>query len=299
MGLFKKISGLFGGGGGGSGRSLDDLAARMGMSAPAIAAVRVDYRTFAIPKNSGGNRTISSPAPELKRVQKLILKRVLGRLPAHEAAMGFERGVSFVDHGARHAGASVIIRMDLKDFFPSTTETRVRAYLEAIGWQSGAVRELVRLCCHRGALPQGAPTSPRLSNLVNGLMDSRLAGAAEACGAEYSRYADDIVFSLPEDDPQAVRGLISLSRVIVAECGYRLNRKKGPRVMRGHQRQWITGLVVNDGTARLPRETRRWLRAVEHRAALGSDANQRPTLTATQLAGWRALAAMVEDGGED
>lgn len=297
MGLFEFIQRLLAGKP--RGRPLAELCRRLGVTPEELAAVPVEYHQFTIPKRSGAPRQIDAPAPPLKRLQRQILRRVLARLPAHPAALGFERGVSFVDHARLHAGRPLIVRMDLRDFFPSIGAHKVKQYLHAIGWSGEAVKALVRLCCHQGELPQGAPTSPRLANLVNIELDARLSAAAEQLGALYSRYADDLVFSFAEDAPRAARALITLTRLIIAEEGYALNRAKGPRVLRAHQRQTITGLVVNDGPPRLSRETRRWLRAVEHRAATVASSGKRPTLTPLQREGWRALAQMVRAASVD
>jgi hypothetical protein len=281
----------------GSGLTPEDLAARLGMTVSALRAVPVEYREFSIPKRDGTMRRLAAPGPELKRVQRLILRRVLGRLRVHQAVVGFERGLSFVDHARAHCGRAIVVRIDLKDFFPSTSRKRTMAYLRRIGWGRAAAEEICRLCCKDGSLPQGAPTSPRLANLVNVRMDRRLVGAAAASGAVYTRYADDLVFSFADDEPARARTLINLARAIVADAGYRFNRRKGPRVLRAHQRQVVTGLVVNGGPPRLSRKTRRWLRAVEHRALPGSTQAGPPTLSTSQRQGWRALVSMIEARG--
>ena len=138
------------------------------------------------------------------------------------------------------------------------------------------------------ALPQGAPTSPRLSNLTNYAMDARLSGQAAACGATYTRYADDLTFSFAADSRQAVRKVIGGTKKIVGDYGYRLHQKRKLVIRRRHQRQMVTGLVVNARPA-LPRQTRRRLRAIRHHLAAGRAA----TLTAEQLAGWDALETMI------
>jgi hypothetical protein len=192
--------------------------------------------------------------------------------------------------------------MDLKDFFPATKAKRVRAYFRKVGWDRPAAALLTRLCTFDGGLPQGAPTSPRLSNLVNYRLDARLTGLAtrrrlhnprtagrieeRPVGATYSRYADDLTFSFPTDDRTLVRYVVRMTGYIVGREGYELRRKL--RVLRRHARQQVTGLVVN-ARVNLPRKTRRWLRAVEHRLATGRAA----TLTPAQLAGWRAFREMI------
>jgi len=220
----------------------------------------------------------------------------------------------------------VVVRFDLVDFFPSTRAARVRRYFRRIGWNRRATGVLVRLCTHEGGLPQGAPTSPRLSNLVNYRIDARLSGMAAALGGVYTRYADDITISLADDEREApwvihacpartfgletnadkVRFLRVFVGRVVAEEGYRLHRRKKLSVRRRHHRQTVTGLVVNDRVGR-GRFTRRWLRAVEHRTRLAAEGNsptstgatayvarKRPTLTPAQLEGWRALRSMID-----
>ncbi len=270
------------------GRPVAELARRLGIAEPDLRAIEPQYQEFTIPKRSGGRRTILSPSPALRAAQRLILRRLLSRLKAHPAATGFERGRSIVTNARVHARRAVVVKMDLKDFFASTAEKRVLAYFRRIGWGDEAARLLTRLCAHRGGLPAGAPTSPRLANLVNVRLDARLAAAAQARSAAYTRYADDLTFSFPEDDPRAVHALTRAVKLILKDEGYALHLRKKFHIRRRHDAQVVTGLVVNE-TVNLPRRTRRWLRAVEHRLATGRAA----TLTAAQAAGWRALAGMI------
>jgi hypothetical protein len=271
------------------GLGVEDLCRRLAMGRAEMLLVKAEYTEFEIPKRSGGRRTIHAPTPGLKAVQRRILRRLLRRLAAHPSCMGFERKQSIVTHARRHAGAAVVLRMDIQDFFASTSRDRVADYLELIGWGSEARELLLEWCTYRDALPQGAPTSPRLSNLVNHAMDARLSGLATAEGALYTRYADDMTFSFGEDDAAAVHTVMFGAKRIVAEYGYALHEKRKRSIRRRHQRQLVTGLVVNQQPA-LPRETRRRLRAVRHRLANGGQAN----LTAGQLAGWDALEGMIE-----
>jgi hypothetical protein len=139
-------------------------------------------------------------------------------------------------------------------------------------------------------LPQGAPTSPRLSNLVNYFLDVKLSNLAARRRGAYTRYADDITFSFPRDYPRKVRGLIQQVRILLGHHGYELHQRRKLHIRRRHQQQRVTGLVVNDGV-RLPRKTRRWLRAVKHRIESGTPAS----LTPDQLQGWLAFEHMVEE----
>lgn len=268
---------------------LAELARRLGVEPQELRRFVPSYRVFRIPKRSGGEREIAAPAPELKALQRGLLRRVLRRLRTHPAVTGFERGHSIVTNARCHAGRAVVVRMDLRDFFPSTSAARVKHYWRGIGWNAEAAGVLTKLCTHRGRLPQGAPTSPRLANLVNFPMDARLAGLADRYGAVYTRYADDLTFSFERDDRRSIHSVVHLAKVIVGDSGYRLHQGRKLRIRRGHQRQLVTGLVVNAGV-NLPRRVRRRLRAIEHRLAVGRAA----TLSEAQVAGWRALRQMVE-----
>lgn len=283
------IGHLFRGMFGDSGRGVDELARRLGMSVEGLKAARVAYREFTIPKRAGGMRQICAPDGEGRKLQRVILRRLLSRLPVHEAAQGFERGRSIVTNARRHKDRAVVIHIDMKDFFDGTSAKRVDRYFKAIGWNGESRAILIGLVTRKGGLPQGAPTSPKLSNIVNYRLDTRLAALAKKLGAEYSRYADDITFSLAEDDRGIARRLIRIAEHIINSEGYQMHRRKKLHVWGRHNRQVVTGLVVNRGV-NLPRETRRWLRAVEHRVRTGREAS----LSEAQLAGWRALARMVE-----
>lgn len=288
---------------------LAELARRVGLSTDALRSLPIKYQEYQIPKRSGGMRTIQSPDDQLKKVQRLILHRVLGRLRAHECAHGFEIGRSIVTNALPHANSAVILKLDIRNFFPTTTTDRVREYFRKIGWDTAAAAALTRICTHKGGLPQGAPTSPRLSNLVNVSMDARLAGAARGfrlleydaktfgmvpsarttVPMSYTRYADDITFSFAQDNREAVHALICLAKIVLEDYGYELHQRAKLQIRRRHERQMITGLVVNEHV-QLPRETRRRLRAMRHRKAN----NREITISAEQFAGWEALEHMIE-----
>jgi retron-type reverse transcriptase len=182
------------------------------------------------------------------------------------------------------------VRLDVRDFFTSTSAVRVVGYFRRIGWDAEAAALLGRLCTHEGGLPQGAPTSPRLANLVNYGLDARLSRFAQRNGLAYTRYADDMTFSLGDEATKLSAGVGEIVHRVGFELhrlGYRLNTRK-TRVYRRHNRQVVAGLVVND-RVNLPRKTRRKLRAVAHHIETGRPA----TMTPEQLRGWYALEMMV------
>ena len=279
----------------GRGLGIEELARRCGTTAQALAAHEPRYHEATLPKRGGGVRTLHIPDPATMALQRTLLRRLLAKLHADPAACGFEAGKSIVDHAAPHVGRAVVVTCDLKDFFPSVTAKSVDYYFRRIGWDAEAAALLTRLTTHPPSegtpgLPQGAPTSPRLSNLLMHGVDYTLAKAAARRGFRYTRYADDLAFSSAEDDPHAVRDLVRHVERVVRRAGFRLNPRK-TRILRRHQRQMICGLVVND-RLNLPRKVRRELRAALHRRRTGRGA----TYTDEQLAGWAGVLAMVARG---
>lgn len=250
--------------------------------------IPLGYWWHRIPKRDGSTRLLFSPNPRLKLLQKLLLRKVFARLKVHPACIGFRRGASTLTHARLHLGQAVVVRIDIKNFFHLTKAQRIYDYWRRIGWDHSSAYLIRLFCTRRNGLPQGAPTSPILSNLVNYRMDARLAGLAKKSNAIYSRYADDLIFSFAVDNRRFIRGVIRRVVKILGESGYHMNRAK-LRVMRQHNRQLITGLVVNK-KVQLPRKTRRWLRAVEHHIKHGKAA----TMTREQLAGWKAYQQMLD-----
>ena len=272
----------------GRGLGIVELGRRLGIDPVVLRSFPIHYQVHAIPKKRGGQRRLLIPAPDLKNLQRRILRRLLGRLKAHPAAHGFEKQRSIVTNALPHVDRRVVIKLDLVDFFPNTSAARVEAYLRRIGWNAEAAALLTRLCTHENGLPQGAPTSPRLANLVNFVFDARLARFVEKRKGNYTRYADDLTISFPKDYPRRIRGVIQRARRLAQAFGYRIHTRGKLRVLRSHQQQRVTGLVVN-AKVNLPRKTRRWLRALAHRQKTGRAA----TLTVAQLQGWYGLVNMI------
>jgi len=272
----------------GKGFGVEELARRLEVNIEKLTSLAPDYTERFIEKRSGGTRRLLVPAAELKEIQHRIRKRLLIRLNVHPAATGFEPGTSIVHNAAQHTDQAVVVCMDVSDFFPQTSETRITAYFQRIGWNRETAELLTHLTTWEGGLPQGAPTSPRLSNLVNHVLDARIERFVHRRKGTYTRYADDICISFPKDYPKRIRGTVQMVGRHLKGVGYRLNEKK-TRILRRHQQQKVTGLVVND-RVNVPRHIRRKLRAVEHRLNTG----QRATMTREQLDGWKALLAMVE-----
>lgn len=223
-----------------------------------------NYRYRVQAKESGGFRLIEAPKPRLKAVQRRILAGILEKIPPHPAVHGFWKGCSIRTFATPHVGQHVVLKMDLRDFFPSIPRPRIQAIFRTMGypeavadllggistnatprdaWPLEAVEErAVYACAH---VPQGAPTSPALANLCAYRLDCRLSGLANAAGARYTRYADDLAFSGGEEFERGVARFSTHVAVIAAEEGFDVHHRK-TRVMRRGVRQHLAGLVVNE-----------------------------------------------------
>ena len=287
------------------GKNTRELADWLDMSRDELFSIVPSYNEFTIPKKSGGVRKIQSPSAELKKIQRRILRRLLSGLKSHTAAVGFEQGKSIVTGARQHTGRAVLLRFDIIDFFPSTSRLRVYKYFRAIGWNRRVAKLLCRLVTHENSLPQGAPTSPRISNLVNYLMDHCIAEFVARYDGTFTRYADDITVSFSDPDcdlEEIIDGVFQYIRW----NGYRPHLGKKLNVSRRSQRQSVNGLVVNE-RVNLPRERRRWLRSVKHRVQANlkeSEATKeskhgfvqpQPSISPAELKGWLALEKMIKD----
>lgn len=269
---------------------LAELKNRLGISDDEFRKIpEPEWREARIPKASGGTRTLEIPDPKTLAMQRSILRRLLAKLRCHSAAVGFETGRDIVDAAWPHTGKRVVIRIDIQKFFESTPADRVAEWFRSIGWDAPSTEFLVKMTCCNGHLPQGAATSPRLSNLVNARMDHGLERLAKRFNGDYTRYADDITLSFNLRSGRRIRGILQIVRRVLKQAGYRMNSRK-TRILRAHQQQKVLGLVVNSKVA-VPRTTRRRLRAARHRMAQG----KLPSYTQEQLQGWTAFEKMVSD----
>jgi hypothetical protein len=249
---------------------LQELAAILGISCEEARAIPSDpqlsYRPFTVRKRGGGRRRIVAPSGRLKLLQRRLLHRNLAKQPVHYAAMAFRPGCSIATHARQHLGQAIVLTVDLTDFFPATAARRVRAWFRELGWRDEALDSLMRLCVYRGGLPQGAPTSPALSNLVNDSLDRKLAELAIQHGGRYSRYCDDLAFSWAADcEPLAFRLEVE---ACLTQFGYQIQVQKGWRLQRADERPEMTGLVLAGRRVRLSeRILQRWRKVRSRRDA--------------------------------
>ena len=261
-------------------------------------AETVHYRSFSFPKKSGGVRYIWAPMPNMKAMQNWILKNVLERLTTHNAAHGFIRNRSIVSNANVHCNSQVVVGMDIKDFFPTFTFKRVKGIFRSAGYLEGISTLLALICTESPrrpmkikdeesgeekwvhvatgprCLPQGSPASPMLTNVACVRLDRRLTGFAEKYGWRYTRYADDLTFSLPAGATENKDAAWLISRVskIVADEGFAVHPDK-TSIMGTGVAQEVTGLVVNGDYAgpRVPRKLREMLRAAIHNQEQGKE----------------------------
>jgi len=217
------------------------------------------YRQFTIPKANGKAREICAPEDQLLTFQRWILGHILNRGRVHKYACGFVRGRSILDNARPHIGRKVVVRLDLADFFPSITQRQVRKVFERFGYPYRVASVLANLCTLDGRLPQGAPTSPAISNLVSVRLDKRIEGLKKKMKFRYSRYADDLVFS--SDNPK-FPCLIPFLKELIRSEGFAVNEDK-IRIMRAGVQQKVTGIVVNTKPGITRKQARR-LRAAVH-----------------------------------
>lgn len=233
------------------------------------------YHYRVLTKTTGSIRLIETPKSRLKSLQRRILVAMLDRIPAHLAVHGFVKGRSIQTFAAPHVGRRVVLRMDLENFFPSFAGARLQTFFRTIGYPEtvadllgGLATNSVPRSIWRGLiqqpgsalspgelwhlqslyarphLPQGSPISPSLANLCSYRLDCRLSGLAQAAGAAYTRYADDLAFSGGDRFEHGVERFATHVAAILTEEGFTIQHRK-TRIMRQSVRQHLAGLVTN------------------------------------------------------
>ena len=240
------------------------------------------YRHHWMAKRRGGHRLIEQPKDALKLIQQRILHRILSQIPPHDAVHSFRPHRNVISYARPHCARPLLLHTDIADFFPSLHIGRVRALFRTAGYPDAVAGLLADLCCHATPpgiltnppsrleweqqrrlrsphLPQGAPTSPALSNLLGYRLDCRLAGLASSIGARYSRYADDLALS----GNRRIANLAPLVGAILLEEGFSPNFRK-TRLHRRGSRQRLAGTIVNSASPNLCRRDYDRLKAILH-----------------------------------
>ena len=243
---------------------------------------RKHYRSFPLKKKDGTKRDIDTPRTYLKVIQWWILDNILNRVPIADNVFGFVVGRSAVQNAEYHLGAKHVLNVDIRQFFPSITIDQVRAIFCSLGYEDSVAEMLSELCCLDGRVPQGAPTSPAIANLVLRELDTKLSGLADMTDYRYSRYADDLTFS---SQSWIENDFLNLVQKAVEDAGFELKPEK-TRFSGSEGRMEVTGVVINEKT----QPTRVWrkrTRARLHRLSLS------PRLTRRELSYLQGVMGMA------
>ena len=245
------------------------------------------YHHYQIPKKKGGFRSIAAPKPLLKQIQRKILADILGKIPITEETHGFVKGRSVISSAKVHVTApTLLITMDVENFFPSITFERVRGMYKNFGYSGYIASLLAMLCtyCERMAidvggiikyvrtsariLPQGSPASPMITNIICKNLDYRLNGLAKKYELTYTRYADDMSFTYHGDESTLkLNQFLALTKIITKDEGFSIKASK-TKILHPHNRQCLTGIVINHETIGVPKKWLKNLRAALHHLSL-------------------------------
>lgn len=219
---------------------------------------RVFYKAYYIPKHRGGYRQINEPVPNVKMAQEWILKHILTPYSKHHVskhAKAYMPKTSVRDNAKFHRNNKIVVRVDLKDFFGSIHYSSVFKMFEDMGYEKNLAWLLAHLCLLDDSLPQGAPTSPMLSNLIFREYDEEIADfCRRKDGIHYTRYSDDLTFS----GDFRIKELFDFLYQLFEHSSFRINKKKN-KVMTKSQSQRVTNVIVNQ-KLQCPRDYRRKIR---------------------------------------
>lgn len=243
----------------------------------------VFYKNFTIKKHTGGIRWISIPCPQLMAVQDFIAKEILNNIQPYHTAMAYVPGLKnpLKTNAEKHLDAKWLLKMDVKNFFSNISERQVYDVFLKQGYPKLLSFEMARICTRItpkrkgkrwntevdntnldmygtakiGSLPQGAPTSPALSNLVCINMDIEFEKLAHDNNADYTRYADDLCFSFLDSSRVSIEHFKKVATGILHKYSFSENCKKTKIIPPGARKK-ITGVVINSGKATVPKEFR-------------------------------------------
>lgn len=272
--------------------TVEEIASEFGMSLRMLrflvfrrkTSTITHYKRFYVNKKSGGKRLISAPMPKLKLLQNKIKEQIIDKVKINDAATGFVTSKSIIDNSKPHIAQDIVINLDLENFFPTITYERVLGMFKSLGY-SPQTSTIFALACTepdvtkvsldnkdyyseltKRYLPQGAPTSPAVTNIICRRLDARLKGMADKLNFNYSRYADDITFSAKGADKDNIKRILNFSRQIIKDENFIVNESK-TKVMHKGSRQEVTGVVVNEKPS-VNREKLRQFRALLHQIEL-------------------------------
>lgn len=200
------------------------------------------YKMVKIPKKNGKYRVIHIPNEKLKQTQKIVLKNILEKIEISQNAMAFVKGKSIKDNAKNHVNKKYILNIDLKDFFYNIKHKQVYLALKKEGYNDHNASKLAYICTYKGHLPQGAPTSPYLSNIICKDLDKEIFDICSKIDASYSRYADDITIS---SNNYNIKDNFKNIEDIINRYGFKINKSK-TRYLQNTKKQVVTGVIVNE-----------------------------------------------------
>lgn len=229
-------------------RTLEDLSVFLRIPVESISRLirqkhYLGYFEFSIQKKKSGRfRKISCPNRTLKYVQSWILVNILNKLESHSASTAFDPGCSIKHNAAQHVNQKYIINVDVEDFFQNISSFKVYSIFSAIGYNKEIASALTALTTYKNSLPQGAPSSPKLANLVCFSLDSRISGFCRKYNLVYTRYSDDITIST--SDRKNIKRTLSFLKYVTSDEGLALREEK-TNVFGSQRPHIITGLIVH------------------------------------------------------
>ena len=277
------------------------------------------YSKVFIPKKTGGQRTLRIPNPELKEVQNKLKTFIESAFQEriHFTCHSYRKNKSIISNAYPHLENEVLIKLDIKDYFQNITQAQIKdalylgnksyfthpyykEFCQYIPEKLALAKDyldfpenedaLMRLLHTDKGLPQGAPTSPVISNLVLSKFDHEIFMVVKSMDGKYSRYSDDLTISFKTDESDKIKRVIKFTESKLAEYGFQLNKKKGKiHVLRKHQAQRICGITINSGKPTISRQHRRLIRAAKHNLKQGKEIQ----FSDNQLIGHDAFIQMV------
>ena len=262
--------------------SFDDLTKHLRLSPNLVYWLTSDsekkYRVFQIAKRNGAPREISAPVYSLNTVQRWVLNNILYKIKVSPYSYGFIKdgnGSPIVKCAEKHKNNLYILKMDIKNFYPSIKRERIYFKFTNIGYNSSVANLLTNICVFKDSLPQGAVTSSYLANIICRKMDYRIAGYCNKRDIVFSRYADDLTFS--SDNREVLKGIYGTIKKIVASEGFAINEEK-TRFLSPRCRKRVLGVTINDSNLKAPKETKRTIRAMIYNSFLTKDYSKNPKI---------------------
>lgn len=279
-------------------RDIHSFADCIGLSYPLLYILSQEnndqyYKDYKIPKKNGLFRIVHEPSYSMKMVQRWILEEILYKIPNPEYSYGFKKGVSkpLVQNAGIHKNNLYILRLDLKNFFPSIERPKIYFLFKQIGYNSTMANLFTNICTLKNRLPQGAVTSPCIANLVCAHLDRRLAAFCNKKEIAYSRYADDLSFS--SNDRITLKSIYGVVNRIIEDEGFIINSSK-THFLTPKSKRSITGITITSDGLKAPKEMKRMLRSMIHRAIVSCDYH-----TSNRIKGYISYISSIEEDYPD